>query len=343
MPFVDAEGNPQLNEEGQPIDYDNCGAIRVVRLEGNDTLWERFNQLATDAGRLLESSSPPIRERFPPATLALADAPLRWVCAIFDLAWARIPGSPLCAETDKSVRVEIDPDVVDPDALAGDVLADILAETNDDADETDDHVSEAKHENDSRKRERCRSWPKSQPWHREIPLADWPNFVKEHPWREAVRGVTDPPEWFSTLADVVQASVYAIDVLLADIATEAEKPRRETTRGKRPGSSKQAQSTQMILLSALLTHHRYGAPNPNPDAATQQELMQLTKLTQSTLSRAVKKMFGDRGMAAYKGVCVARTIEGFLKKQEDGSRKVEALDTMSLEEGEDDDSSKEQS
>jgi hypothetical protein len=141
--------------------------------------------------------------------------------------------------------------------------------------------------------------------------------------------VTDPPEWFSTLADVVQASVDAINVLLDDIPAEVDGAKPKKPRSKKSGPSKQAQSTDLIVLAALLSHHRVGSPEPNKEAATQQELMQLSKLEQSTVSRTMKKLFGPRGMAAYKGVCAAETIEGFLKKKEDGTTEVETTDDLS--------------
>ncbi len=253
-------------------------------------------------------------------------------CALFDLAWARIPGSPLRAETDKSVLVAIDPDVVYPDTLPGDVLANTPAESDDGAAEPDDLVPEAADEDDSPKRKKGRSSRKSQPWYRDIALAEWPHFVNEHPWKNAVRGVSDPPEWFSTLADVVHASVYAIDILLADIAAAEEEKKPKTPRPKKPGLATHAHNTQAVpsgLAHVSKVHHRFGEADENLDAATQRELIAITQWTQSKLSRAIQSLFGPRGMAAYKELSAGEAIKGFLSKKEDGTREVEAVGEVS--------------
>lgn len=315
-PFVDAAGNRYLDDKGQPIDVADCGANRLVQLEGDDATWKRFRGLATDAGHLLEDAPSSIQSRFPPETLGLAEAPLRWICALFDLAWARIPGSPLRPEIDKSVQVEIDPDVVNPATLVGDIPAEISHQPR--------GGGGLAHPD----------WLKSEPWRMNIPLTGWPHFVSAHPTPNTVRGVSDPPGWFSTLEDVVQASVHAIDILLEDIPPEDEKQRRKTSRSKSLGASQRANETRIVLIGALMAHHRFGGTNQNLDAATQQELMQLTGWRQSKLSRAIKKLFGSRGMAAYKGICAQKGIQGFLQKDKDGTAKVEAMDDVYPEEEE---------
>jgi hypothetical protein len=176
MPFVDDGGDPQLNDEGQPIEFANCGAIRRVFVEGDSEIWRRFAKLATATGHLLESPLPFIQDYFPPETLKLADSPLRWLCAIFDLAWARIPESPLRPNIDKSVRIKIDSNVRSFGRL-----------------------------------------PSQTSSYKRILLVNVSRFANEYQQNGVIRGVGNPPEWFSTLDDVVQASVDAIEILLAEI------------------------------------------------------------------------------------------------------------------------------
>ena len=83
--FVDVQGNPQLNDEGRPIDFSDCGAVRVVQLEGDNTIWDQFKELAADAGHVLETAPSSIRDRFPHETLGLNEPPLRWLCASLTL------------------------------------------------------------------------------------------------------------------------------------------------------------------------------------------------------------------------------------------------------------------
>ena len=239
-------GKTTIEYAGQPIDFADCGANRVVELVGVATNWDQMEELATDAGHLLDNVQPPIQGHFPSETLRLAEAPLRWICALFDLAWAKIPESPLRTEIDKSVWVEIDPDVVDPNTLPGDMPADMFPAT--DAATDGPHASAAANASaeealegfdvesegieDLPNGQRIQHRPKSRPWRRRIPLAEWPRFVREFPCLAALRFVSEPPEWYSTLADVTAASVYAIDIFLADIALKdtseqdaAEEPR----------------------------------------------------------------------------------------------------------------------
>ena len=196
--FVDVQGNPQLNDEGRPIDFSDCGAVRVVQLEGDNTIWDQFKELAADAGHVLETAPSSIRDRFPHETLGLNEPPLRWLCASLTLhghgyldrhcllrptnrygsrstlTWPNLIHSLVICLRKSST---ISPTPVRADLCPGTGIS---------------------------------------------PSRTGRDFVTEHSWRDAIRGVTDPPEWFSTLADVVQASVYAIDVLLADIEAEVE-------------------------------------------------------------------------------------------------------------------------
>ena len=83
--LVDVDGNPWLDEAGRPIDYADCGAVRVVSLYGDAEVWPTFERLAADAGHLLSNSPSLIRDHFAPETPAMQPEPLRWICAVFDL------------------------------------------------------------------------------------------------------------------------------------------------------------------------------------------------------------------------------------------------------------------
>ena len=199
----------------------------------------RFKKLAADAGHLLVSLPSAFQRFIPPETLGLADLPMCWVLGLFDLAWANIPGSPLHRETNKTVQFGIDPDIVDPDTGRGDIPADdlstfVLPGSEDESEEVisdtapQDALLGGKKGRKPRTAKKIGSRPEpflrpckkgklgSKVWTNNIPLVDWPNYVKEYPRKDAICNVNDPPEWFSELTDVVQASIYAIDILLTD-------------------------------------------------------------------------------------------------------------------------------
>lgn len=237
------EGKPQRDVESQPSDDAAREVVRLIRVEGDSDVWQEFSNVAANAGHVLESASTLIQDRFRSETLRISELSSRWLCSLFDLAWAKIPGSPLRPETDKSVQVEFDPDVIDPDTVPGDLPAGDFGQpthreyepgpdVQDPPDDTgvDTDVAGVGHHTAGHQPGRRKScgWFKSEPWIRDILLTDWSHFTTEHPWRDAVRGMHDPPEWFSALADAVEASVFAADIMLSDLAhrraTSAEPP-----------------------------------------------------------------------------------------------------------------------
>jgi hypothetical protein len=79
-----------------------CGAMRRISLGGD--LRYTFQDLARAADSVLENSPPSVTGLLPPDTLAVKEPIVRWVMAVFDLAWAEVPGSPLRISTPKSLE-----------------------------------------------------------------------------------------------------------------------------------------------------------------------------------------------------------------------------------------------
>jgi hypothetical protein len=229
--FSGIQCNQILDSDGQLADHSDCGAVRTVRVEGENGIWERFQRLAADAGVLLGDAPQPIRTRFARETLDLANLPLRWVCAMFDLAWAKIPGSPMHPEIEKSVAILIDPNLVDPDTVPGQTPEGFFDELRGKA-KCDDNstlwgphgrkiasVPDKIHQTSyyllcGMTQSSNLLWPKF------VSLSDWPDVVRKFVPGGAIGSATDPRAWFSTLADAGHASVCAIDILLTDVPTD---------------------------------------------------------------------------------------------------------------------------
>lgn len=197
-PYVDEMGNRQLSSTGRPLDFLDCGVLRYVNVNGDRELWDRFKQYFADAGNLLESIPSQLKSRFPSESIAIRDPNLRWICALFDLAWAQIPGLPLRPKPGRSVLVQIDPNLLSPNTPPGDSPCTIAEETG------GDHAGTERQG--------------LLPYYQDVPLSDWPQFKREFSCPEALKHSGDPPEWYSKLADIVQASMYGIQVLLSDLA-----------------------------------------------------------------------------------------------------------------------------
>jgi hypothetical protein len=92
-----------LNEEGSEVSIP-CGAIRQVRIAGDAAAAEQFGALALAAGELVHGSLPQEWKWFQPETTETSDPVLRWIFALFELAWARVPNSGLAPSVDKTWR-----------------------------------------------------------------------------------------------------------------------------------------------------------------------------------------------------------------------------------------------
>jgi hypothetical protein len=101
------------------------------------------------------------------------------------------------------------------------------------------------------------------------------------------------------------------------------KPRPKRQSGRNGRQNKTAQE-QVLLIAALMRHHRISDSEVNWEPATQKELQTLTTWKQPKVSRMMKKLFGSGPMQAYRASCKERTIQGFLLRRDDGSHDVEA-------------------
>ena len=97
-PPFDAEGMLLVDNEGQLVGID-CGVVRTLSLtwEASPDLESSFSALAEAAGVVLKDLPVQVLKRFPADTLKTSHPALLWGFAIFDLAQARVPGSPLRA------------------------------------------------------------------------------------------------------------------------------------------------------------------------------------------------------------------------------------------------------
>jgi hypothetical protein len=140
------------DEKSRLID---AGANRTIYLFGTDKADDGFSPLATDAGNLLsaipENAFPVI---IPADTLRTTTPAIRWIYFLFDLAWAKVPGSALRPSKDKT-------------AWAG---------------------------------------------RTSVSLASLPQVRAR--FKDLAERFLDPPTWYSTIDDLVQASIYAIDILM---------------------------------------------------------------------------------------------------------------------------------
>jgi hypothetical protein len=88
VPFFDVLGEVQRGSDGQLEYYEDCGAFRDIWIEGTYEKWQQFRLVAADAGHVFGHAHMAVRKHFPRETLELTDPVLRWLSAIFDLAWA---------------------------------------------------------------------------------------------------------------------------------------------------------------------------------------------------------------------------------------------------------------
>jgi hypothetical protein len=106
-PVYEVNGKPIANSAGEFYAFDR-GAIRVVKLFGASPVaasaaWNVFAPLASDAGQLLSDLlANALPMPIPKETLAISHLERRWLYFLFDLAWARTPGSPLRVSQEKA-------------------------------------------------------------------------------------------------------------------------------------------------------------------------------------------------------------------------------------------------
>jgi len=98
----DRDGKPIANTAGQPYAYDR-GACRAIQLYGTYEARDALKPILVAAGTLLAGTpADGFPVSIPPATLREGDPLRRWLYLLFDLAWAKIAGSPLRVSVDKS-------------------------------------------------------------------------------------------------------------------------------------------------------------------------------------------------------------------------------------------------
>jgi hypothetical protein len=100
-------------------------------------------------------------------------------------------------------------------------------------------------------------------------------------------------------------------------------------RGKTKKPKVSAANNRVILISAFLAHHRCDTDTPNWQPMSQESLVKSLGWSQPTVSRTMEAIFGKDPMRKYCRLCSQGQIMGFLKKQDDGSHVVEALDPHS--------------
>ena len=106
------------------------------------------------------------------------------------------------------------------------------------------------------------------------------------------------------------------------------KPGSDRVRNKKPKAS--AAQNRLLLLHALLAHHRSDTEEPNWAPASESALAKTLGWSQSTVSRTMEAIFGKAPMYQYRRLCSQDQIAGFLRKRDDGSRDIEAIDSHSL-------------
>jgi hypothetical protein len=96
VPTIDATGQPIVTSAGEPLTVDE-GFDQALRYYGNGR--ETYELIATDAGHCMRTISCEIAELInrEPHDLCMDDIS-SWTTAVFELAWKRIPGSPLGAK-----------------------------------------------------------------------------------------------------------------------------------------------------------------------------------------------------------------------------------------------------
>lgn len=87
------------------------GLKRTLQIAGSKTAVDRFRVLSAEAGRVVTATGDDARAMISPDSIAVREPELRWVCTVFDLAWAQKANSPLTAPR----LVEIDGRIVSYD------------------------------------------------------------------------------------------------------------------------------------------------------------------------------------------------------------------------------------
>ena len=101
----------------------------------------------------------------------------------------------------------------------------------------------------------------------------------------------------------------------------------KSKRGKKSqGRAMRRQGEILQIRAALLKHHRFDEEIINYEPATQKQLQRLTEWSQSKVHRVMKTIFGDNPMSTYKQKCKTKAVRGFLRKSDNGSYTVEAVD-----------------
>jgi len=109
-------------------------------------------------------------------------------------------------------------------------------------------------------------------------------------------------------------------------------PSKSAPRGKTKPATKpkvSAAHNRILLIHALLAHHRLDTGEPNWEPASESALAKTLCWSQPTVSRTMKGMFGKDPISRYRRLCRQEQLAGFLRKQEDGTRDVEAIDPHS--------------
>jgi len=125
---------------------------------------------------------------------------------------------------------------------------------------------------------------------------------------------------------------WAVSPRLADKLRPTPKAAPEKKTANRPKIKKpkaSAAQNRMLLIHALLAHHRSDTDEPNWAPASESALAKTLSWSQSTVSRTMEAVFGKAPMHRYRRLCSQEQIAGFLKKLDDGLCDVEAIDPHS--------------
>jgi len=102
--------------------------------------------------------------------------------------------------------------------------------------------------------------------------------------------------------------------------------RRSSRSGsQRPKQRRNISNAKLLLIVALLEHHKFSTEEFHRQPATQKQLENVLRWTQSRVSRTMAVIFGKRPMAKYRSLCKLGRIRGFLEKLEDGTHRIDGI------------------
>jgi len=247
---------------------------------------------------------------------------------VFDLAWAKVVSSPLRPTSDKTVYVLLDPFVDTQNMLnagtsptdngpcnasdSAELKFDDSAKKFVDSAWTEDSPCDGEDVEDGTDSDdscdTCEptiedyAWSNEHPRIRKIPLKDWEQRKSE----DVIHSVSDPPAWVSELDDIVQASIYAIDIILNSFSETKAKETLQRDGGKKQTGKKKSSTpkgaTQEKIISALTAHHQYDngcCHNTTPISGV--ALAGLSGASRASVSGFFKAHFG--GQDKYTGFC----------------------------------------